>query len=318
MQLTDLYRPIIGGVESYVETLSKELVRLGHSVVVVTMQPGEFPEEEIIDGVHVFRIRSWSQNLSRFYADTTHPFHPPIADPGVVAALRRIIRQEQPDVVHSHSWFNHSFFPLYHAHKGPAHVLTLHDYGMACPRKTLLQAGHDETCSGPKMVKCLSCAPEQYGILKGSAIAMAMTAGRTIQHRIDRYLAVSESVAEGSRPILPPDAKITQHAPLIPDDLMQIAQETPRPDFLPAEDGFLMFAGALGLHKGVAILLAAHRKMRHKVPLVLLGMPRSDTPSIDHPDITVVHNVPNAQVMASWMRASIAVVPSIWHEALGF
>ena len=33
MQLTDLYHPLIGGVESYVAVLSKELVRLGHTAV---------------------------------------------------------------------------------------------------------------------------------------------------------------------------------------------------------------------------------------------------------------------------------------------
>lgn len=318
MQLTDFYHPLIGGVESYVAVLSKELAQLGHTVVVVTIQPGGQPEEEIIDGVRVIRIRSLSQNLSRFYSDTSRPFHPPAPDPGAVAALRRIIHQEQPDVVHSHSWLNHSFYPLYSAHKGPAHVVTLHDYGTACPRKTLMRSGHAEQCSGPRLTRCLSCAPEQYGLLKGSMITMTMRASRFLQHRADRYLTVSSAAADGSRGSLPADAEIIPHPPMVPNDLLQIAQETPRPEFLPAEDGFLLFAGALGLHKGVEVLLAAHRKMRNNVPLVLLGTPRHDTPPIDDPGITVVHNVPHPQVMASWIRASVAVVPSVWHEALGF
>jgi glycosyltransferase involved in cell wall biosynthesis len=318
MQLTELYHPIIGGAESYVAALSKGLVGLGHTVCVVTIQPGGLPDEETIDGVRVLRIRSWSQNLTRFYSDTSHPFHPPAPDPGAVAALRRIIQQEQPAVVHSHNWLNHSFFPLYHAHKGPAHVVTLHDYAMACPRKTLLRPGHAEQCSGPGLVRCLSCAPGQYGLLKGSMITMTMRASRFLQHRADRYLAVSAAAADGSRGSLPADAEIILHPPMVPDDLLRIAQETPRPDFLPAEDGFLMFVGALGLHKGIDVLVAAHRRMRHRVPLVLLGTPKPDTPRIDDPDITVIRNVPHSQVMASWMRASIAVVPSVWHEPLGF
>jgi glycosyltransferase involved in cell wall biosynthesis len=318
MQLTDLYDPIIGGVQSYVAALSKGLVELGHTAVVVTIQPGGLPEEETIDGVRVIRIRSWSQHLTRFYSDTSRPFHPPVPDPGAVAALRRIIQLEQPAVVHSHSWLNRSFFPLYHAHKGPAHVVTLHDYGMACPRMTLLRPGHAGQCSGPGIARCLSCTPEQYGLLKGSLITLTMRAGRFLQHRADRYLAVSAAAADGCRGSLPADAEITTHPPMVPDDLLRIAQETPRPDFLPAEDGFLMFVGALGLHKGTDVLLAARRRMRHQVPLVLLGTPQRDTPSIDDPNITVVHNVPHPQVMASLMRASIAVVPSVWHEALGF
>ena len=74
MQLTDFYQPLIGGVESYVAALSKELVRLGHTTVVVTMQPSGQPAEETIDGVRVIRIRSLSQNLSRFYTDSHAPF----------------------------------------------------------------------------------------------------------------------------------------------------------------------------------------------------------------------------------------------------
>jgi glycosyltransferase involved in cell wall biosynthesis len=318
MQLTDLYHPNIGGVESYVAALSKELVRLGHTVIVVTIQSGNLPEEEIVDGVRVIRVRSWSQSLTRFYSDTSRPFHPPAPDPGAVAALRRIIRREQPDVVHSHSWLSHSYFPLYRAHKGPAHVVTVHDYGMACPRKTLMRSGQAEQCSGPRIARCLSCAPEQYGLFKGSMITMTMRASRSLQHRADRYLAVSAAAADGSREGLPADAKVTVHQPLVPDNLLRIAQETPRPEFLPAEDGFLMFAGALGLHKGVGVLLEARRRMRRKQQVVLLGTPQHDTPKIDEPNVTVVHNVPHPQVMASWMRASVAVVPSVWQEALGF
>jgi glycosyltransferase involved in cell wall biosynthesis len=149
-------------------------------------------------------------------------------------------------------------------------------------------------------------------------ITTSMRASRFLQHRVDRYLTVSMAAAEGSRAGLPADAEIIPHNPMVPDDLLRIAQETPRPEFLPAEDGFLMFAGALGLHKGIDVLLAALRRMRHKTPVVLLGTPRHDTPTIDDPDITVVHNVPHAQVMASWIRASVAIVPSVWHETLGF
>jgi glycosyltransferase involved in cell wall biosynthesis len=318
MQLTDFYDPLIGGVASYVAALSNGLAELGHTPVVVTIQPGGQPDEEVIDGVRVIRLRCLSQNLSRLYTDTSRPFHPPAPDPGAVAALRRIIHREEPDVVHSHTWLNYSFFPLYHARKGPAHVITMHDYGTACPRTTLMRQGHAGRCSGPGIARCLSCAPEQYGLLKGSMITLTMRASRVLLHRADRYLAVSAAVADGCRGSLPIGAEITTHPPMMPDDLLQVAQQTPRPDFLPADDGFLLFVGALGLHKGIDVLLAARRRMRHQVPLVLLGTPQRDTPRIDDPDVTVVHNVPHAQVMAAWMCASIAVVPSVCHEALGF
>ena len=196
-------------------------------------------------------------------------------------------------------------------------MVTLHDYGMLCPRKTLIRSGHAEQCSGPRIARCLSCAPEQYGLVKGSAITMALRVSRSLQHRVDRYLTVSKAALDGSRAAIPADAEVTAHPPMVQDGLLQVARETPRPEFLPAEDDFLMFAGALSLHKGIDVLLAAHSKMRNRLPLVLLGMPRHDTPAISDPGVTVVHDVPHPQVMASWVRASVAVVPSVWHEALG-
>jgi glycosyltransferase involved in cell wall biosynthesis len=78
-----------------------------------------------------------------------------------------------------------------------------------------------------------------------------------------------------------------------------------------------MFVGALGPHKGVDVLLEAHRRMRNQAPLVLIGTPRAGTPCISDPGVVTARNVPSAQVMASWMRASIAVVPSVWDEPLG-
>jgi hypothetical protein len=40
LQVTDFYRSVIGGLERHVETLSQELIRLGHAVTVVTLQSG--------------------------------------------------------------------------------------------------------------------------------------------------------------------------------------------------------------------------------------------------------------------------------------
>jgi glycosyltransferase involved in cell wall biosynthesis len=328
VQVSDFYHPVIGGLERHVQTLSQELIRLGHTVTVVTLLSGDQPDEETIDGVRVIRIRSWSRALTSFYADAARPFHPTAPDPGAIAALRRVIQRELPAVVHSHGWFQYSCFPLYRAHRGPAHVVTLHDYGMACSRKTMQQAGRpasdsvtrpvsSQSCSGPQLAKCLACAPEQYGILKGTAITAGLRASRVLHHGADRYIAVSTAVAEGSRQVIPAHRDIVVVPTMVPNGLAALARSTPRPAFLPPEDGYLMFVGALGRHKGLDVLLEARRRMRHQPPLVLIGIPRADTPPIDEPGVFVVHNVSSAQVMASWMGASVAVVPSVWHEPMG-
>lgn len=316
LELTDLYFPAIGGLERHVATLSAELQRLGHTVTVVTLRPGALPAEEIVDGVRVVRIRSLSQRLTGLYADDQHPFHPPAPDPGAVAALRRVIRRERPDVVQSHNWLQYSFFPLYHPSKGPAHIVTLHDYGLACPRKTLQPAAHAGQCAGPALGRCLACAPRQYGAAKGVAIAGLHRGTRFLHRRADRYLAFGP-VARQSAPVLPAGRQIVVLPSMIPDGVRELAAATPRPGFLPADDGYVMFMGALGPHKGVDVLLEAHRRMRTRVPLVLLGTPRADTPPLGQPGVVTAVNVPYPQAMAALSHSSVVVVPSTWDEPMG-
>ena len=315
LQLTDFYHPVIGGLEQHVATLSGELARLGHTVTVATLASGGLPAEEIIEGVRVLRIRGWAQRLTGLYADDAHLFHPTAPDPGAVAALRRVLAQVRPDVVHSHSWLQYSFFPLYHPRRGPAHVVTMHDYGLACARKTLVRAGRPGQCAGPRLDRCLSCAPAQYGAAKGAAIAGGLFASRVLHRRADRYIALSTAMAEGNRPALP-GRSIEMLPTLVPNGLAELAEATPRPAFLPADDGYLMFAGALGPHKGVDVLLEARRRMRHRLPLVLAGTPRQDTPPIGD-GVILALNVPHDQVMAAWKGCSVAVVPSVWNEPMG-
>ena len=50
MHLTDFYNPLIGGVASYVATLSSGLEEFGHTAVVVTLQPGGLPRKRLSTG----------------------------------------------------------------------------------------------------------------------------------------------------------------------------------------------------------------------------------------------------------------------------
>jgi glycosyltransferase involved in cell wall biosynthesis len=316
LQLTDLYTPVIGGLERHVATLSAEMQRRGHTVTVVTIRASGLPVTEIIDDVRVVRIQTLSQRMCGLYADSAHPFHPTAPDPEAVMELRRLVDRERPDVVHSHSWLQYSYFPLYHPSKGPAHVVTLHDYGLACPRKTLQPSSDADRCAGPRLDRCLACAPRQYGVVKGVTIAGLHLGSRFLHRRADRYLAVSSAVARHSRSALPPGSDIIVIPSMIPNGVSDLADQGARPAFLPAEDGYLMFIGALGPHKGVDVLLEAHRRMRHKIPVVLLGTPRSDTPPLTQPGVFTARNVPHAQAMAALRHCSIATVPSTWHEPM--
>jgi glycosyltransferase involved in cell wall biosynthesis len=315
VQLTDFYRPTIGGLERHVETLSRELLRLGHTVTVVTLKIGDRPADEVVDGVRIRRVQGWSSALTPFYADANRPFHPTAPDPGLVRQLRRIVASERPDVVHSHSWIQYSYFPLHRSGSGPAHIVTLHDYGLSCVTKNYQHEG--KSCDGPALAKCVSCAGEQYGPVKSVILTTGLRASRALHGRADGYVAISRAVADAARHALPAGAELTVIPSMVPNGMDLLAEREPRPDFLPADDGYLLFVGALGRHKGVDVLLEAHRRMRHRVPLVLIGAPTGDAVDFSGDDVVVARNQPNPVVMASWHRASIGVVPSAWEEPLG-
>ena len=83
------YWPVIGGLENVVKALAEGMAKLGHEVHVITSTYGaeDRPREEIVNGVHVHRVRS----VRLGYPDLTYPLEYPID------VLRKA------DVVHGHS-----------------------------------------------------------------------------------------------------------------------------------------------------------------------------------------------------------------------
>jgi glycosyltransferase involved in cell wall biosynthesis len=316
MMLSDFYDPVVGGLERYVQNLSRELSRRGHTVSVVTLwHDGEPVKEMDPYGVRVCRIGGWSRGLSPFYEDPNRHFHPPVPDPATMRHLARLVGELSPDIVNSHSWILYSYLPL--ATRFPAKVVhTLHDYRLVCPKQNYLH--HGAACSGPRLRKCLQCAPEQYGGAKGAALTVGLVGSSLLHSRVDRYLAISSAVADASQLRTRKSASELLVVPSsVPDSIVQEGLEVPRPVFLPATDGFVLFVGALTIHKGVGVLLDAYRRMRSHVPLVLLGTRRADTPTDLPPGVVLQRDVPHPEVMASWLRSGVGVVPSVAPEGLG-
>lgn len=86
-QVAPYFHPHVGGVESHVESISRELARRDHSVVVVTSGHEGAPGREERDGYEVRRARQVA-NL----------FTTPVAP-----ALKRELGEAAPSVVHAHS-----------------------------------------------------------------------------------------------------------------------------------------------------------------------------------------------------------------------
>ena len=319
LHLSNLYAPVIGGLERSIATSSEALVRRGHEVTVLTLATPLADGDEEINGVRVKRVRSVANSLvPGMNADATKPFHPTTADPLTTAAIHRELRTTAYDVVHSHDWMMYSYLPLRFGRVWRPHVHTAHDFGLTCVKKTFARDGR--TCGGPRLTRCVPCAAEQYGRPRAAALTTALRAQR--HHGIDALTAISPAVADAvGHGRLPVGLPVRVISSLVPDGLDDLARRTPRPAWLP-DRPYLLFVGALGPHKGVDVLFTAYARLlagwQQPDPppaLVCIGTPRPDTPPI--PDGVVVrHNVPHHEVMAAWHGAAAGVVPSVF-EAMG-
>jgi glycosyltransferase involved in cell wall biosynthesis len=315
LQATDCYPPpLMGGRDLHVRMLAHELADRGHQVQVVSLAGPEGAHTEMDDGIQVHRISGWSRALSRFYVDPQKPFHPTMPDPGIVSSLADLIKQFRPEIVHVHSWILHSFLPILPTAETRV-VVTMHEYGMVCPKNTYVHQG--SVCDGPRFAKCVSCASGQYGAVRAMALTTGMVATRRSLSRVDRYIAVSSAVARASSsvPVLS-QRPIDVIPPFVADDNFAPINVT-RPKFVPSTGDFVMFAGSLTPHKGIDVLLDAWSGIDHAVPLVLAGLVGHDTPPQFPQNVTVAENVPHEEVLRAWMYCSVAVVPSLWPEPFG-
>jgi glycosyltransferase involved in cell wall biosynthesis len=309
LMLTELYPPHIGGSEQYVQNLSRELVRRGHDVAVATVADGNEPSVDDDVGVRVHRVKSTTQRASQ--NATGRPYLPPFPDPDVVAALRRIVAEERPEVVHAHNWMVDSFVPIKDA-SGARLVMTLHDYSVVCAKRSLLYRGLP--CSGPGFSKCLHCASRHYGTARGMAVTLGNWATSGWRGgSVDMFVPVSTYVATGNELA----ARALPHTVIpnfVPDEVVATADAGhPSLAALPDEP-YWLYVGALSAHKGVRVLLDAYAQLKDVPPLVVLGRDSPDAPTAYPPNVIVLKDVPHAAVMAAWCRASVGVVPSLFPD----
>lgn len=306
LQVTDLYTPVVGGLERHVELLTEALRGRGHDVHVAALSR---PHDGAVD---VSMLPSWLGRVPRVHQDASRPLHPTFPDPGVVAALRRLLAKLRPDVVHVHGWILYSALRAV----GDAYplVVTLHDYGLVCPKKTLMDG--DGVCGQPCLSQCVRAGRQQYGTGKAVGLAVGLRVGQRWHGRVDRFIAVSEAVASVSaQGVGTGRAQVRVIPPFLPSGLGS-ATSAERPAFLPERNGYLLYVGALGRHKGVHVLLEAHALLGNDAPpLLLIGT--GTWPEPLPPGVTIAREVPHPVVMAAYAASSVTVVPSVCAEAFG-
>jgi glycosyltransferase involved in cell wall biosynthesis len=192
--MSQFHAPVIGGEERHVTSLGEALAARGHEVAVATQRHPRRADVVVEGGATVHGLRGTMQRGARLFSDDERRHAPPFPDPELALNLARLVREFRPDVVHAHNWILHSYLPIRPFVRAPF-VVSLHDYGLVCARKTLMRGS--EPCPGPSPRRCLPCASEHYG----KAVGCVTYAGNAISARFerraaDRFIAVSRAVAE--------------------------------------------------------------------------------------------------------------------------
>jgi glycosyltransferase involved in cell wall biosynthesis len=284
-----------GGEESIFETESGLLELNGHVVDRYTVHNDQ------IEGENPFTLASntlWNQKI---YRD-----------------LRRVIRQNPPQIVHFHNTFPVISPSAYYAAKaeGIPVVQTLHNYRLLCPNALFFREGK----------LCLDCLGKPipfpgviHGCYRDSRVASAGVAAmlslhsflKTWSKAVDAFVVYSQfalnKFVEGG---LPPEKLLFKTNSL-----------HPAPEVGQGQGGYALFVGRLSVEKGLGVMLKAWEQLDGKIPLKIVG---------DGPMLPLVKDVQSRVPGVEWLgrksldevyqlmgEASFLVFPSEWYETFG-
>lgn len=309
--VSDFYPPYIGGVEHHVHQLAHGLTERCHNVAVATLAGQEDTGVGADGEVTVHRLEGLVHRFGGLFTRADRPWAPPIPDPGLAQALRSVVKQHQPDIVHGHDWLLRSLLPV--LPKSIPLVSTLHYYSRSCAKKNLLRNG--AACPGPSLSRCVPCSLDHYGSLKGLPIVSAARVGAAWERRATATtVAVSSACAAGNEGSGSEGGG--SEVEIVANALIQ-GEPAPHVADLPDEP-YILYVGDLRPEKGVPVLLEAYDGIEgHKPPLVVIGGMGDLENSARSGSVRFLGERPHGQVLTAFANCMFTVVPSIWAEPFG-
>jgi glycosyltransferase involved in cell wall biosynthesis len=232
-------------------------------------------------------------------------------NPSAYRALRRLLQEQQPDIIHFHNTFPLLSPAAYYAARaeGIGVVQTLHNFRLTCAGGALFRnGGVCENCLGryapwPSIWrKCYRNSRAASATI--TAMLAAHRAVGTWQNAVDVYIALTE-FARG---------KLV--AAGLPAERIVVKPNFVDPDSGPGKGngGYGVFAGRLSAEKGVRTLLDAWRELNGQVPLWVIGdgplAPLVKDRAASDPAIRWLGSQPVEAVYRLLGGAAFAVVPS--------
>jgi len=156
LEVTALYPPHIGGIENHVETLSKNLVELGHDVTVYTSNIPKSKNYEKCTGIEIYRFHCYFSPLNNQFT------------PGI---FLKLIKNNDFDIIHIHSHLHLSsnIAAFANIFKKNSIILTSHGTGNYVGWKNALHILYNKTI-GKWMLrsadKIIALTPQQAKILE--------------------------------------------------------------------------------------------------------------------------------------------------------
>ena len=305
-----LYSPdVLTGVETYVRNLSKQLVKKGHRVSVITTDPGS-PRKarlEEIDGVRAYSFRPL--NIYERAESIQKPLFIKMLWHGLdlmwnlhtYLVVRSILKRERPDVVHIHTFrgLSPSVFGAVKSLKIPL-VFHVHDYSLICPRASLLKSS-GEVCYHPQVICNLYKALKRFGVGNRPDVVTVNTDFMINKHkehglfqkvRFEKFPITTFETGGGN------------------------AERS-------TETLDILFAGQLGRFKGVQVLIDAFKQLKsEKLRLHIAGAgpdaPEFKKMAADDARIIFYGALPWGKLMELYRKVNLAVAPSIFFEPYGF
>jgi glycosyltransferase involved in cell wall biosynthesis len=234
-------------------------------------------------------------------------------------AVRRLVRDLKPDVVHVHNTFLMVSPSVYEVcqEEGVPVVQTLHNYRLLCPASTLLRENKTcEECITHTLLRSVRHGCYRGSRLMSGAIALTLQTHRSRQtwnRQIDAYIAISSFVRE----------KFEQAG-------LDAAKISVKPNFVDPDPGersepgnYALFLGRLSAEKGLMTLLEAWQRLPFAVPLVIAGdgpMRSQLETEVARKGLSRVHfagRLKRQEAYDAMKKAAFLVVPSIWNEPFG-
>jgi len=234
-------------------------------------------------------------------------------------AVRALLRELKPDVVHVHNTFamvSPGIYEVCHEENAPV-VQTLHNYRVLCPASTLYRDGAScEECVRHGLLSSVRHGCYHDSRAMSAAIALMLQVHRsrnTWDQHIDAYIALSNFARN----------KFVE-AGIAPQKIHV------KPNFVEPDPGershpgtYAVFVGRLSPEKGAQTLLEAWQDLPAKIPLVIVGdgpmRPRLEAEAQKKKlaNIAFAGRMDRGAVYQVMKSAAFVVVPSVWWEPFG-